>query len=623
MGFFATTDPSRTIRARRIRHLGDEVQGETRARALLGAIPSVRSVLVLAGAALLGAAIVSVGRLSALGGVRETVALALAAEISALVVGMAARTFAPDLLERPIEAAKAGGLACGALALSRAAILLGIPFLAPLPLAGAIACIAYGPGFALLYGAPLAFGAGLARALASGTLDLSRGLEYGASFGAAYTVAVVLTRRVPGRGALLRAGFAEGLVLAAALVAARGILEGEKFFTEFPRTGGFEVFWALANGAMFGFVLFELLPLVERVTGALTDIRLRELGDLNRPVLKKMNLEAPGTFHHSQVVSRLAEAAAEAIGANGLLARVGAYYHDLGKMAKPVYFTENNKESARKHGVLAPTLSALVIHAHVKDGIELARELGLPEKIVDFIPEHHGTTACEFFYRQAAREAKARGDSVDKEVFRYPGPRPRSKETGIVHLADSCEAVTRSLAEPGLARIQTVVREVVMDKLLDHQLDDCPLTLGDLTLIQESFVRVLTGIYHGRVKYPEKLEATQGQQRIERLARLRVRDHGASGVGLVPAPGSKPASPDEPGQPASPPAETRTAHAPANGSAAASHASAATAASPAEPAAKSGVSLRPEPATPEAYDAERAKTQTEDHRPGYEPPMTW
>jgi membrane-associated HD superfamily phosphohydrolase len=195
-------------------------------------------------------------------------------------------------------------------------------------------------------------------------------------------------------------------------------------------------------------------------------------------------------------------------------------------MAKPAYFTENNRESGKKHGALRPTLSALVIHAHVKDGIELAKELGLPDKVVAFIPEHHGTTACEYFYRQAAREAQEKGGTVDKEVFRYPGPRPQSKETAIVHIADSVEAVTRSLAEPTPARIENVVHEVVMDKLLDHQLDECPLTLGDLKLVQESMTRVLTGIYHGRVKYPQKLEATAWEQRLARLAKQRRAEHG-------------------------------------------------------------------------------------------------
>jgi putative nucleotidyltransferase with HDIG domain len=577
VGLFASTqDRSRALRTRRIRHLGEDAPVQSRARALLGTLSLGASGVLLAGA-LLAVALVSIGRLSVLGGAREVGALGVTAALSALVVGLAARAFAPSILERTREAARCAGLACAALALVRASILLGVPFLAPVPLAGAIACIAYGPAFALLFGAPLAFGVGLARALAVAdgeVVDLARGLEYGASFGAAYTVAVVLCRRIPGRGALIRAGFAEGAVLAAALFSARGVVEGEKFFTRFPVSGGFDVFWALANGGMFGFVLFELLPLVERVTGALTDIRLKELGDLNRPILKKMNLEAPGTFHHSQVVARLAEAAAEAIGANGLLARVGAYYHDLGKMAKPVYFTENNKESAKKHGVLAPTLSALVIHAHVKDGIELARDLGLPERVVAFIPEHHGTTACEFFYRQAARDAQARGERVDKEVFRYPGPRPRSKETAIVHLADSCEAVTRSLAEPGLARIQNVVREVILDKVLDHQLDDSPLTLGDLRTIEESFVRVLTGIYHGRVKYPERLEASHGEQRLERLAKLR---RGESTASARPAPPSPSATPSR--------------------------------------EASGDVTA--------AFDVERPSPLAQERPQGYEPPMTW
>src|SRR5581483_7203067 len=477
--------------------------------------------------ALLAAALVAVNHWTALGGARGCAMLAAGGLLLAGFLVLAARAFAPQALSNAGEAARVGGLVLGALALSRGAILVDIPYMAPLPLAGAVAVIAWGPPFALALGVPLALAAGLSRALDEGPV-LVDGVEFATALGLGYALAVILCRRITSRPALIRAGFACGFVLAATLMIVRAVLASRglygdvmppfraAFWSKFPPPKSYDVVWALLNGGLFGFVLFELLPAIERLTGAITDIRLLELADLNRPILKKMNLEAPGTFHHSQVVARLAEAAAEAVGANGLLARVGAYYHDLGKMAKPAYFTENNRESGKRHGALRPTLSALVIHAHVKDGIEIARELGLPERIVAFIPEHHGTTACEYFYRQAAREAQEKGGTVDKEVFRYPGPRPRSKQTAIVHLADSVEAVTRSLAEPTASRIESVVNEVVMDKLLDHQLDECPLTLGDLKLVQESMTRVLTGIYHGRVKYPQKLEATAWEQRLAR-----------------------------------------------------------------------------------------------------------
>jgi putative nucleotidyltransferase with HDIG domain len=572
MGLFGKVDRSRALRARRIGRLapgpggafpdgGAGTRGTIFASTFFAAIPSLGAAGVVALSAVLSTAVIAVGHWTAVGGARGVLVLGAGSFVLALVLGLAAQAFAPQVLRSAGEAARAGGLVVATLALVRGADALNVPYLAPLPLAGAVAVIVYGPSFAFALGVPLALAAGLSRALDEATF-VTDGVELGAALGLAYAVAVVLCRRLPSRGALLRAGFASGGVLAVSLITIRAILTSRglypvpapewttRFWTVFPPPGSFDLVWALLNGALFGFVLFELLPLVESLTGALTDIRLLELADLNRPILKKMNLEAPGTFHHSQVVARLAEAAADSVGANGLLARVGAYYHDIGKMAKPAYFTENNRESGRKHGTLKPQLSALVIHAHVKDGIELARELGLPERIVAFIPEHHGTTACEYFYRQAAREAGERGETVDKEVFRYPGPRPQSKETAIVHMADSVEAVTRSLAEPTPARIQNVVNEVVMDKLLDHQLDESPLTLGDLTAVQESMARVLTGIYHGRVKYPQKLEATAWEQRLERLAKARRAEHAHGERGEKPAekpvekPGDAPAAPE-------------------------------------------------------------------------------
>jgi putative nucleotidyltransferase with HDIG domain len=526
--FGSKVDRTRELRAQRLRRF-DEPQTELSAQRIMGAIASLGAIATVCLGSLLAAGLVAINHWSTVGGLRGVLVLALGALLQGGFLLLAARAFAPRAAANAQEAARAGGLVLVTLALARGAVAVGIPYLAPLPLAGAVAVIVYGPSFALALLVPLAFAAGLSRALDEGP-GLVDGVEFAMALGLGYAVAVILCRRITGRRDLLRAGFACGGVVALCLLSSRAVLSGRglhtAFWSTFPPPGSYDAVWALINGGMFGFLLFELLPVIEKTTGAITDIRLLELADLNRPILKKMNLEAPGTFHHSQVVARLAEASAEAIGANGLLARVGAYYHDLGKMAKPAYFTENNRESGKKHGVLRPTLSALVIHAHVKDGIELARELGLPEKVAAFIPEHHGTTACEFFYRQAAREAQEKGLTVDKEVFRYPGPRPQSKETAIVHIADSVEAVTRSLAEPTASRIENVVHEVVMDKLLDHQLDECPLTLGDLKLVQESMTRVLTGIYHGRVKYPQKLEATAWEQRLARIAKQRRAEHG-------------------------------------------------------------------------------------------------
>ncbi|MDF1664874.1 MAG: HDIG domain-containing protein, partial [Planctomycetota bacterium] len=280
-------------------------------------------------------------------------------------------------------------------------------------------------------------------------------------------------------------------------------------------------FWGFINCAFSGFFLYEILRWIERFFGVVTRLHLVQLADLNEPLLRRLNMETPGTYHHCQMVAQLAEAAAEDIGADSLLVRVGAYYHDIGKMAKPHYFTENNPFSSKKHGRLTPTLSTLIIHAHVKDGIELARSLNLPQKIIDFIPEHHGTTACEFFYRQAVDHAKENDLPIpDKDMFRYPGPKPRTKETAIILVSDSVEAATRSLKNPSPGRIRSLVHEIIIDKLLDHQFDESPITLGELGTVEDTLVRKLTWMHHARIRYPEKVQTAQ-QAKLKALDRER------------------------------------------------------------------------------------------------------
>ncbi|MBI5359045.1 MAG: HDIG domain-containing protein [Planctomycetes bacterium] len=261
--------------------------------------------------------------------------------------------------------------------------------------------------------------------------------------------------------------------------------------------------WAFANGTITGFVATGLLPLLEGIFEISTDLRLLEVSDLNQPLLKKLSMEAPGTYHHSLTVANLAESAAEEIGANALLARTGAYYHDIGKLNRPEYFAENEFQKVGKHGRLSPSMSALIIKAHVKDGIELAEYFRLPKVIIKFIPEHHGTNMLEYFHKEAMTAAKDDAENqVSEDTFRYSGPKPSSKETAIVHLADSVEAGARALAEPNPANIAVLVKEIIMKKLSDGQLDECNLTLKDLAIVQSAFIRVLTGVYHSRVKSP-------------------------------------------------------------------------------------------------------------------------
>ncbi len=257
--------------------------------------------------------------------------------------------------------------------------------------------------------------------------------------------------------------------------------------------------WAVVNGIITGALLTAVLPIIEYMFNVNTEISLLELSDLNQPLMRQLGLHAPGTYHHSLVVGSLAETAAEAVGADPLIARVGSYFHDIGKLQKPDYFSENEGTQGSRHDALSPSMSALIIGAHVKDGAEMAEEQNLPPAIVDIIEQHHGTSLMEFFYHRSKSE---NGDAVHEESFRYPGPKPRTQEAAIIMLADTVEAASRTLPDPSPARLEAFVHKLSMGRLLDGQLDDCPLTFADLTRIQQSFVRVLTAIFHSRVAYP-------------------------------------------------------------------------------------------------------------------------
>ncbi len=262
----------------------------------------------------------------------------------------------------------------------------------------------------------------------------------------------------------------------------------------------------LLNGPLSAILAIGSLPLFEAVFGILTPIRLIELSNPESPLLHRLLLEAPGTYHHSIMVGNLAEAAAMAIGADSLLARVGAYYHDVGKIKRPYFFAENQVSGMdNPHDKMTPNLSASVITSHVKDGLELAAEYNIPAAIRQFIGEHHGTMLASFFYSKAAAESQSKDVRLPEEYdFRYEGPRPNSKETAVVMLADSVEAATKALSKPTPARIESVVRKVIRERLLDQQLDRSDLTLRDLDTIADTFTRVLAGVFHHRIEYPDK-----------------------------------------------------------------------------------------------------------------------
>jgi putative nucleotidyltransferase with HDIG domain len=278
---------------------------------------------------------------------------------------------------------------------------------------------------------------------------------------------------------------------------------------EYLRLTGMEplvvrVGYGVLNGVLSpGLAIFSL-SILESTFRLTTDITLLELADMNHPLLRRLAVAAPGTYHHSILVANLCEAAAEAVGANPLLARVGAYFHDIGKMEKPEYFVENQMGRRNKHEDLAPSMSALILSAHIKAGADLARAARLPSVIIDFIDQHHGTTQMSYFYRKAREQA---GHDIPDADFRYPGPKPRRKETAILMLADSTEAVSRTLDDPRPNRLRSAIHQVITDKFMAGQLSDCPLTLTDLSRIEDAFVHLLLGAFHGRIRYPEQEDA--------------------------------------------------------------------------------------------------------------------
>lgn len=282
-----------------------------------------------------------------------------------------------------------------------------------------------------------------------------------------------------------------------------GIIQSLLYWLAYPPASFQSLASNFYSGIICGVAVSGTMPVLENLFGLATNISLLELSDFNHPLLKKMILEAPGTYHHCLVVGNLAERAAESIGANSLLARIGAYYHDIGKLAHPEYFMENQRLLS-KHAGLTPSMSKMIIVNHVKEGIELARKYRLKPAIIDFITQHHGNGLVYYFYRKALEEIE-QDEKIYEEGFRYPGPRPTSKETAIVLLADSVEAASRVISEPRAAKIEEVVHKVINNKFIDGQLDNCELTLKDLEKIAQVFTHMLSGIYHGRIKYPEAL----------------------------------------------------------------------------------------------------------------------
>lgn len=298
--------------------------------------------------------------------------------------------------------------------------------------------------------------------------------------------------KVSQRGDLARAGAVVG-VAGAATMLGLGLYQDDMILLR-------SAFLAGVGGILSAVLAIGLLPYLESAFGITSAIRLLELSNPNHPLLRRLLMEAPGTYHHSIIVGNLAEAAVEEIGGDPLLTRVGCLFHDIGKIKRPYFFSENQLGRENPHDKIAPSLSTLIITSHVKDGAELARRHKLPQVIIDFILQHHGTDLVKYFYHRAVESQKGEVDETD---FRYPGPKPQSKEAAVVMLADSVEAAVRSMPRPTRSRIEGMVHKIIMERLKDGQLDECEMTMREIDRVRSVFVRILTGIFHSRVEYPQ------------------------------------------------------------------------------------------------------------------------
>jgi len=324
-------------------------------------------------------------------------------------------------------------------------------------------------------------------------------------------LAVSLTQNVRKRSQIIRAGLYVGLT-SATCAAAIGFLGGDGTDAILQ-----QALWAAVTGIGTGVLANMVLPILESVFSITTNLSWLEMADLNHPLLQRLTIQAPGTYHHSLVVANLAESAALAIGANALQCRVSGYFHDVGKITKPDYFTENQHGGENPHDDLTPNMSALVVMAHVKDGVDLAIKNKLAAPVIDAIAQHHGTTLVSYFHSKALRQQKDAIEGVrimqmceddvpdvSEQSYRYAGPKPQSKETAILMIADAAEAATRSLDKPTPQRIEEFVKELMRARIDDGQFDECPITMGELNTVAERLAFTLKTVLHGRISYPKR-----------------------------------------------------------------------------------------------------------------------
>ena len=391
---------------------------------------------------------------------------------------------------------------------------LNFYFLAPLALGTILTVLLVGAQVAILYSLAFAVFVGL---LTGQTVMLVYSLT-------GSLAAIYLLDQYRERAAIIKGGVFVGAVNIVVVLALQ-LYSPDTGFQAVPFAA--RAICGLLSGLFAAMLASLCLPILESVCGITTDIKLLELSSLNAPILRRLAVEAPGTYHHSIIVGTLAEAGAEAIGANSLLVRVGAYYHDIGKLKTPEYYIENQIYISNKHENLSPSMSSLILASHVKDGLALADEIKLVPEVRDLIPQHHGTRLMKYFYEKARDAADGKDRQVNENDFRYPGPRPQRKEAAILMLADQVEAAARTLQEPNPSQIRGLIRRLIQVNIQERQFDECDITMKDLDKILRAFERVITGMHHHRIEYPgfnfnkrveekESFEKTQtGSQRIQ------------------------------------------------------------------------------------------------------------
>lgn len=383
-------------------------------------------------------------------------------------------------------------------------------YLAPLALGVMLVTILYSLRFAIVDGIILAI-------IASVIFNMDQTMIFDFRYGFVLLIGAIAggfaMKHIKQRSSLFIAGLVVSLANMAAIVTVIFLTLHHYSPTEMLQT----TIFGILNGLISAVLMIGMLPLLEAIFGVLSPVKLTELSNANHPLLRKLLIETPGTYHHSLIVGNLAESAAEAIGADGLLARVGAYYHDIGKTKRPSYFVENQTNIDNPHDKISPIISKNIIIAHTTDGLEMLRAHKLPIAIQDIAVQHHGTSVLKYFYNKALKEAKELGKTVDIDDYRYLGPKPQTKESAIVGIADSLEATVRSMTNVSKEEIEEIIEKIIKEDMLDNQFNECDLTFKELEIISQSMFENLKGIFHSRIEYPEELELAEneGENEVE------------------------------------------------------------------------------------------------------------